>query len=640
MDFFQYQAAAKRNTFWLYVLFAVAMLTIVVAVYAVVTLSLYLLPLLVRDMAVPTQFWAFDRFVMVSLSTVSLILMGSWYKIRQLKQGGGIAIAQMLGGRRLKASKDPLERQLRNIVEEMAIASGVPTPAVFILEQRGINAFAAGYAFHDTAIAVTRGAMEVLSRDELQGVIAHEFSHILHGDTGLKMQMMGLLHGITMISDVGILMIAGRSSVSYSGRMRGSHPVIMLSGVLFFAVGLLGMLAADMIKAAMSRQREYLADASAVQFTRNPEGIGNALKVIGGYQAGSRLQLPEMQQVSHLFFGEALKVWWKSNWWASHPPLISRIQRIDPRFRGRIAKIDEPSVRAKNQAFAISHFSPPPNAETLQQNVEQVMQSIGEPDAQHLNRAHYLMQQIPEDIHDLLSDTFVAKCMTYFLLLDSNKEISWQQMQMISTLDASQALAEVLRIRSLMPNMRAELKLPILDIVSPQLSELSAEQQCVFLDTLKKLIAANRKVSLFEYLLYQNFLYSFGFKGKKSPNTYIPIARMKAEVEILLDRVCCMNQTNKPRHMKAKALAQIFPNEKVKQGIGKSNLKDVIKALEKLNVCSFEDKKKLLQAIVYCVLSDGLVSTEELETMRLISMMLGCPMPLLYEGINPSQLLN
>ncbi len=629
MDFFQYQAAAKRNTFWLYVLFAVAILVIVIAVYAVVTLSMYLLPLLARDIAVPTQFWELDRFVIVSVSTILLILLGSWYKIRQLKQGGGIAVAQMLGGKRLKVSQDPLERQLRNIVEEMAIASGVPTPAIFILEQRGINAFAAGYAFNDTAIAVTRGAMEVLSRDELQGVVAHEFSHILHGDTGLKMQMMGLLHGITMISDLGILLIAGRSSVSYSGRMRGSHPVVMLSGVLFFTVGLLGMLAADMIKAAMSRQREYLADASAVQFTRNPEGIGNALKVIGGYQAGSRLNLPEMQQVSHLFFCEAVKVWWQSNWWASHPPLVKRIQRIDPRFRGRMTKIDESAVRARNQEHAISHFSPPPNAEQLQQSVAQVMQSIGELDVQHLNQAQHLMQQIPNDIHDLLSDTFVAKCMTYVLLLDASKDIAREQMQMISSVDSSQALAEVLRIRNIMPNMKAELKLPILDMVSPQLSELTVAQQRVFLDTLKKLIAANRKVSLFEYLLYQNFLYSFGFKTNQPSNTYIVIERMKPEVELLLDRVCSMNKTNKPRHVKAKAWAQIFPNEKVKEGVKKSNLKDLIKALEKLNACSFEDKKKLLQAVVYGVLSDGLVSTEELETVRLISMMLGCPMPLL-----------
>ncbi|MDQ6984191.1 MAG: hypothetical protein Q9M44_05705, partial [Ghiorsea sp.] len=340
--------------------------------------------------------------------------------------------------------------------------------------------------------------------------------------------------------------------------------------------------------------------------------------------AGSRLQLPEMQQVSHLFFGEALKVWWQSSWWASHPPLVSRIQRIDPRFRGRIEKIHESSVRARNQEHAISHFSPPPNAEQLQQNVAQVMQSIGEPDAQHLSVAHNLLQQIPEDIHDQLSDTFVAKCMTYFLLLDASKDISREQMRMISSKDSSQALAEVLRIRSLMPNIKTELKLPILDIVSPQLSEFSAEQQRVFLDTLKKLIAANSKVSLFEYLTYQNFLHYFGLnsrglKGKKKPNTFIAIARMKQEADLLLDRICSINQARKPNRIKHDALAELFPDYHTKKQTIKPSLKDVTLALEKLNLCSFEDKKRLLQAVVFCVLSDGLVSVEEMETVRLIA---------------------
>ncbi|MDQ7004571.1 MAG: M48 family metalloprotease [Ghiorsea sp.] len=442
------------------------------------------------------------------------------------------------------------------------------------------------------------------------------------------MKMMGLLHGITMISDLGILMIAGRSSTSLSGQRRGSHPVLMLSGMLFFTVGMLGMLAADFIKAAMSRQREYLADASAVQFTRNPEGIGNALKVIGGYQAGSRLNLPEVQQVSHLFFGEAMKVWWQSNWWASHPPLISRIQRIDPRFRGEIVKIDESKVRFQNQEYAVSQFSPPPNAEALQYNVDQVMQTIGEPDAQHLSHAHLLLQQIPEDIHDQLSDAFVAKCMTYFLLLDQGKDISREQIRMILRVDSSQALAEVLRIRHLMPNMKAELKLPLLDIVSPQLTVFSLAQQRVFLNTLKKLITANRSVSLFEYLLYQNFLRHFGLKGKQSSRTYIAIEQMKNEVFLLLDRISCMEATRKPNRILQQAVAGLFPDEQRSKPMGKPSLKAVVKALEKLNLCSFEDKKRLLQAVVFCVLSDGRVSVEEREVVRLIAIMLDCPMPL------------
>jgi len=629
MDFFQYQANAKRNTLWLYILFAIALLGIVVAVYAAATASLYFLPLLSRNIEVPQQFWEWPRFMYVSLGASSLIILGSWYKIYQLKKGGGIAIAEMLGGNRLRKSKDPQERQLRNVVEEMAVASGVPTPVIFILEQQGINAFAAGYAYKDTAIAVTRGAMEMLNRDELQGVIAHEFSHLLHGDTLLKMKMMGLLHGITMISDIGILLIAGRNTLSAQTNLKGgSHPVLMLSGVLFFSIGLIGMLAADMIKAALSRQREFLADASAVQFTRNPDGIGGALKVMGGYQAGSRLRLPEVQQVSHLFFGDALQSWWQSNWWATHPPLVKRIQRIDPKFRGRIDKLDEPSIRVANRQQAAMMFAPAPSPEQLQMHVQQVMQSVGEPDAQHLVQAQHILGKIPDDIREQLGDEHTAKALVYMLLLDENKEIARAQLQLISQYDTSKSLAEVVRMQRLMPRITTELRLPLLDVIMPHLSDLSAEQQKQLLHLLKKLIAANSKVSLFEYLLYQSFLSVFGLRKHSTSQKFIALERMKEESTLLIDMVCHLQAHKKIKRVRQEALAELFPGYHLRAAHHPS-LNDVSKALEKLNLCSFEDKKRLLQAIIFCVLSDGNVSTEELETMRLISMMLGCPMPLL-----------
>ena len=629
MDFFEHQAEAKRNTVWLYMLFFLAMLMIAVAVYIAVSASLYVTAFFVSEFPQPQYFWDLSLFVMVCSLAITLIVAGSWYKIHQLKKGGGIAVAQMLGGQRLKTSKSPIERQLRNIIEEMAVASGVLTPAIFIMEQRAINAFAAGYGQQDTAIAVTRGAMEMLSRDELQGVIAHEFSHILHGDTLIKMKMMGLLHGITMISDLGILMIAGRfSTTAYSMHKRVTHPLLMVSGILFFTVGLLGMLAADFIKAAMSRQREYLADASAVQFTRNPEGIANALKVIGGYKAGSRLDLPEVQQISHLFFGEALQVWWQSNWWASHPPLLSRIKRIEPRFRGRLNLVDESRVRFQNEQHATSNFSPPPSSQQLLSNVEQVMQSIGEPNASHLNQAQYLLQQIPESIHDLLSDLETSKGLIYNLLLDENKKVATAQMNLIIGNDTSPVLAEVIRIRGLMPKIKAELRLPILDLVSPHLMQLTSNEPKVFLLLMQKLIAANHDVSLFEYLSYQHFLHLFGFKGGQKSDTWIGIARFKKEVIILLSMLCRINQDKKPQHIFQEAIALLFPELQVNSP-SVSSLNEVTQALEKLNLCPFEDKKRLLEAIVFCVLSDGLVSTEELETMRLIATLLECPMPIL-----------
>ncbi|MDX8380710.1 MAG: M48 family metallopeptidase [Ghiorsea sp.] len=628
MDFFQYKSCAKRNTLLLYVLFAIALCAIVVAVYAAVSVSLYFSPMLSRNFQIPNQFWQWQRFVYVSLAASLLILAGSWYKIYQLKKGGGIAIAQMLGGKRLNRTKDPQERQLRNVIEEMAIASGVPTPAIFILEQQGINAFAAGYAYKDTAIAVTHGAMEMLSRDELQGVVAHEFSHLLHGDTLLKMKMMGLLHGITMISDLGIVMIAGRNSMRYSKYKGGSHPVLMTSGVLFFSIGLIGMLAADMIKAAMSRQREYLADASAVQFTRNPDGIGGALKVMGGYKAGSRLRLPDVQQVSHLFFGDALQSWWQSNWWATHPPLVARIKRIYPRFRGRIEKINEANVRASNREQAAMMFSPAPSPKQLQMNVQQVMDSIGEPSALHLTQAQTILAQIPETIREQLNEEVTAKVLVYLLLLDENKEINREQLKMVSQKDSSKALAETVRLRSLMPRIHDELRLPILDLILPHLQTMNQDAQASFLTTLKALIKANAKVSLFEYLVYQSFLRSFGLKGGQDKEGMNSLGLMQQECEMLVDMVCQINANKKPKRIRQKALAELFPLYQMSE-VSKPRLNEVSQALEKLNTCSFGEKKRLLHALVFCVLSDGIVNTEEMETVRLVSMMLGCPMPIL-----------
>ncbi len=612
----------------MYVLFAIALLAIVVALYAAVTASLYLLPLVSRTADIPQQFWQLERFIYVSLGASALILLGSWYKVHQLKKGGGITIAEMLGGQRLGKARDPQERQLRNIIEEMAVASGVPTPAIFILEQQGINAFAAGYAYKDTAIAVTRGAMEMLNRDELQGVVAHEFSHLLHGDTLLKMKMMGLLYGITMISDLGIFMISGRNTVSYSKYKGGSHPVLMLSGFLFFMIGLIGMLAADMIKAAMSRQREFLADASAVQFTRNPDGIGGALKVMGGYKAGSRIRLPEVQQVSHLFFGDALQSWWQSNWWATHPPLVNRIKRIDPSFRGRIQKLDEASVRAFNREQAAMMFAPAPSPEQLRMNVEQVMDSIGEPNALHLTQAQTLLAQIPESIRQQLHESLTAKALVYLLLLDKDKDIERKQLQFISSHDSSPVLAEVVRLKGVMPHITDDLRLPLLDLVSSELNLLEDTQKRIFLDTLKKLIAANGKVDLFEFLLYQYFLHDFELKKVRDGQGSIPIERMKHEAALLINMVCRINQDKKPSRIKYDVLAELFPDYAVKS-VGKVSINQVGKALEKLNLCSYDDKKRLLQALVYCVLSDGVVKTEEVETVRLASMMLGCPMPML-----------
>ena len=262
----------------------------------------------------------------------ALITVGSLYKMAQLA-GGGTVVAERLGGRRVYPNTtDPVERRLLNVVEEMALASGVPVPPVFLLsEEQGINAFAAGYSPSDAVVGVTRGCAQQLTRDQLQGVVAHEFSHILNGDMRLNMRLIGVLHGILLMGLVGreLLRLVGHSGGGRSRRNDGAAPLLLI-GLAFMVIGFLGLFIGNLIKAAASRQREFLADASAVQFTRNPEGIAGALKRIGAAVFGSKLASPRAAEASHMYFAEGI-----STLFASHPPLHERISRIDPQWDGK-----------------------------------------------------------------------------------------------------------------------------------------------------------------------------------------------------------------------------------------------------------------------------------------------------------------
>ncbi|HXI03315.1 MAG TPA: M48 family metallopeptidase, partial [Candidatus Saccharimonadales bacterium] len=285
MDFFEQEESARKRSRLLVVLFILAVAGIILTVYLASTIFwfAYLAGKLHAD---TFRMWDPRLMAAVAFGTGTIIGLGSLYRISTLRRGGGEAVAGFLGGRLLdRSTRNADERRLLNVVEEMALASGIPVPAVFVLEkERSINAFAAGYSRDHAVIGVTRGCMELLSRDELQGVIGHEFSHILNGDMLLNIRLMGLVHGILVIALIGYMLLRG----GRSSRKGGSQ--IVLIGAILYVVGYLGVIFGKIIRAAVSRQREFLADASAVQFTRNPEGIAGALKKIGGLMYGSRIR--------------------------------------------------------------------------------------------------------------------------------------------------------------------------------------------------------------------------------------------------------------------------------------------------------------------------------------------------------------
>src|SRR6478609_3338798 len=319
MNFFERQAAARRNSSRLVLLFALAVVGIVCAVDFAAWLAFGIGTRGESGSAAPLLF-------VCSVLTLGVIGLGSLYRIASLR-GGGETVALQMGGTPIPADTTDFNlRRLRNVVEEIAIASGVPVPKIFVLEhEAAINAFAAGYSPSDAVIAVTRGALDRLNRDELQGVIAHEFSHVLNGDMRLNIRLMGVLFGILMLALIGRkILLNGRFS-----RSKDAAPVMFIALALVI-IGYVGMFFGRLIKAGLSRQREYLADASAVQFTRQTQGLAGALKKLAGLPEGSKLGNSDAEEVSHMLFGQGLRL---SSMMATHPPLMERIQALDPSFK-------------------------------------------------------------------------------------------------------------------------------------------------------------------------------------------------------------------------------------------------------------------------------------------------------------------
>ncbi|MEO0852853.1 MAG: M48 family metallopeptidase, partial [Cyanobacteria bacterium J06648_11] len=326
MNFFEHQDKARQNTTQLVGLFVLSIAFTIVAFYGAA--------LAIAAIAEPgwvSSVWQPELFGLIAIAVVAIVGFGTATKTWELRQGGWV-VAESLGGRRVElATDDPGEQRLLNVVSEMAIASGVPVPQVYVMDdEASINAFAAGYSAGDAAIGVTRGCIEQLDRDELQGVIAHEFSHILNGDMRLNIRLMGVLQGILLIYLMGNFIFRGTfylgSGRSYSRRRdRGdggsgrSRLVMFLAGLAMMVIGSIGLFCGRAIKSAVSRQREFLADASAVQFTRNPNGLAGALMKIGGLSEGSKISSPQAEAASHLFFGNAVSQ--LSAAFATHPPL-------------------------------------------------------------------------------------------------------------------------------------------------------------------------------------------------------------------------------------------------------------------------------------------------------------------------------
>ena len=443
-----------------------------------------------------------------ALLTTLFILGASLVKTSLLSSGGGKVAADM-GGTLVPADvQDPLRRRLRNVVEEMAIASGVPVPEIYVLEEENsINAFAAGFTPSDAAVAVTRGTLELLDRNELQGVIAHEFSHILNGDMRLNIRLMGILYGILILGLIGRMIVRGghHRSIISSRRDRGA-PVILVIGLGLAVLGSIGVFFARVIKASVSRQREYLADASAVQFTRQKDGIANALKKIGGYSEGSLIKSTDPEEVSHMLFGTGAKFF---GLYATHPPLVQRIQALDPNFKpADFPRVDPRRHRSVGYPDAIHSGLAGDITTALADGGEAVLadsiaETVGDPESEHIEYAQQLRQSVPESLYRAAHSQDFAYLLTVALILDRSGKTLDRQLSLAKEQLGTERARLLQRYYEELAQTGAEYRLPLLAIAFPAL-KLRPTQELGYLASLaRRMIEIDGEIDFYEYCFYR-----------------------------------------------------------------------------------------------------------------------------------------
>ncbi len=635
MDFFGEQDSARRNTRWLVVLFLLAVGAIILTLYFVLIGMVAYSD--THTMGEPLALWQPDLFLIVAGGVSTVILLSSLFKVMQLSSGGGVKVAESLGGRLVsRSSSERLERRLLNVVDEMAIASGIPVPRVYVLDdESGINAFAAGTSSSDAVVAVTRGTLEQLNRDELQGVVGHEFSHIFNGDMRLNIRLIGVLHGILMLALIGRAILRGgsrgpRMRVSSSSGKKGGGGAIILFALALFIIGYIGVFFGRLIKAAVSRQREFLADASAVQFTRNPAGIAGALKKIAGIDS-TKLEHPDAESASHMFFGNGINNF--LSLLATHPPVEERIRRLDPYFTMELQ--GEPLIdTAAVPSAALSGFAATGSGND-NVTAQAVRASVGNHNQQHLDYAHHLMERLPEGIWRALRDAEAAHALILAMVVAKGEMSKHKLMEALP--DALPSLIlQTLAVAALLKDVPRADWLPMLELAIPSIEELPPEQLSVIPDEVEALINADRRVTLFEFSLATLLRHTLSARSTSRQKHTGGIKQINRDLSQLLslmvhaghtgDKQCSEAFGQAVQALNGKADILLLPRNEL-------SLKAIEQALQRLSRLNFKFKGKVIEAATTAVMADGEVKLSELDFLRAIGASLDCPIPPLQVGL-------
>lgn len=645
MDFFSHQEKAHRKTFQLLLYLFLTLLSITLLIYGVILTSMVFLPKAVSpttfrhadpgfmsvmrqagreldqvDFFQPELFFGTAFAVFLLIGTVSLI------KTVMLAHGGGKMVAISLGGQPvLPSTTDFHERQLLNIVAEMAIASGMSVPPVYLLrDETSINAFAAGFGVKDAVIGVTSGLLQQLNREQIQGVIAHEFSHILNSDTRLNIRLTGLIGGLLAISLIGRFMVhlfsEGRS---HRGRRdKGVTPALAFVGVGLLIVGYIGVFFGRLIKSAISRQREFLADASAVQFTRNPYGLASALALVAS--GSSLIKSRNAEEVSHMFFGNGMPAAWL-NMMDSHPPVDVRVDRLGYYLNGGVLKTgfsqEASSSGASNFAGGYTGMSTAKitGAMTGEKAVPftQIVAAVGT-----------MLPEQGEDILASLPDGLRARA-------EARDEVTELFQEILRTPLISSRVKD-----DVADDFMSTLNLPQLyalaELCTVGVRQLGADAYKDFRKSIFRIAREDKNISLGEFamirMLTETFDVEFGFKSANlfKPQTRLSsdsIRQQTARVLSLLARYGASDEDEAEE-----AFSDAIAEMKGMKGwhllpIEGQPIIALDNAISALTQAPPRAKKLIIEAAARCVSRDGQVTSDEFNCLRCISSALGCPIP-------------
>jgi Zn-dependent protease with chaperone function len=629
VDFYARQEAARRTTRWLLLAFLVSVVLVVLAIDAVVFALLG---------AADSGESSAGVLVFTSVVVLAIICGASLFKTLSLRSGGGV-VARSLGGTRVERStRDPALRRLRNVVEEMAIASGVTMPEVYVLENEdGINAFAAGNTPADAAIAVTRGAATLLKRDELQGVVAHEFSHILNGDMRLNLRLLGWTFGLLAIAIVARIVL--QTSPRTGGRdRRDGAAALMIAALAVMVLGYIGVFFGRLLQAAVSRHRERLADASAVQFTRDPAGLTGALLKIAGVSAGSKLVTPEAEEVAHMLFASGL-----SRVFATHPPIEERLTALDPSFRAaelpalaaaaardaqRQRQDDAAAVTSAPEArAAIAGIAP---VATLASEAAVIAAQAGTIANEQVRYAERVRASIPEPLRDFVDSADHARSLILAVLVSKVPDVQAAQRRILEEHYGAEPTTQVFAQQGLADSLAPALRLPAVQQLFPALRRLSLAERQKLRDVVNALALADARIDVFECCL--TLLLAANLYDEMEAGAQHGSASLLQEVDSIHVLFCVLalqgaaDRTQAARAFEAGisvVLPQHRPAFRDVEG-WPAALRDALARLVHLRPFA---KKVLIEGMVRCIAHDRRLSVEEGELLRTVCAVLHCPLP-------------